>query len=204
MYSYLKWKILEKESNNLTLLIDWTGLWFQIFTPITVIELSNIWDTLELFTVYQVSENFRFIFWFESINDKNIFLELTKISWIWWKVWVAIMSLWSNAIINAVSNEDVWMFESVTWIWKKTAKKIITELSDNKKIEELSKLVNSDWNSKNNSSSSLNNKYHKDIENALVNLWYDKKLVLESISTLDKDIIWLDNQIVECIKLLSK
>ena len=129
MISYIKWKILDLDFSNITILTDsWIGydIWINELT------YSKIWinEEVELYIYHQITENNQALFWFIEKYEKKVFSELLKISWIWWKWAMQIMSLWVERLLFAINSNDSKTIEWVKWIWKKMAEKIIIELKD--------------------------------------------------------------------------
>ncbi len=184
MICYIKWKILDLENNKIELLTDsWIG--YEI--GISEMNYAEIYDRklekIELFVYHNITDNSQYLYGFLTRDEKNIFKQLIKISWVWWKVALLILSLWKNTLFEAILNEDKKTIESVKWIWKKMAEKIILELKD----KDLFKI----WYNEILSNSKIkenNNKFDKNlIENiryTLVNMWYNPKEIDKKLSEI--------------------
>lgn len=129
MISYLKWKIIELDFLSLTILTNsWVGyeVWINELTYSKLWLESEVW----LYVYHHITENNQSLFWFIESHEKKVFRELIKISWVWWKVAMQILSLWIERLVLAIQAEDNKTIESIKWIWKKMASKIIIELTD--------------------------------------------------------------------------
>ena len=129
MISYLKWKIIELDFLSATILTNW-GVGYSV--GINELTYSKLWLESEvwIYVYHHITEWHQTLFGFIDMEDKKIFWELIKISWVWWKVAMKILSLWIERLIIAIQWEDNKTIEWIKWIWKKMAAKIILELKD--------------------------------------------------------------------------
>jgi len=126
---YISGKILEVSDTSLLLLTQ-SGVWYEIWiNEITFASLATK-DQADVYIYHHITEWAQSLFWFESIEEKKLFTELIKISWVWGKVALQIMSLGKHRLIQAVQNDDKKTIESIKWIGKKMAEKIVLELKD--------------------------------------------------------------------------
>ena len=129
MISYITWKIIDLDFTNMTILTN-SWVWYEVLiNELTYSKLATI-EEVELFIYHYKTENSENLFWFIEKEEKKVFSELIKISWIWWKVAMQILSLWVERLIMAIKWEDNKTIESVKWVGKKMAEKIILELKD--------------------------------------------------------------------------
>jgi len=110
-------------------------------------------------------------------------MELIKISWIWWKVAMQILSLWIDNLIAAVWIWDNKMIQSVKWIGKKMAEKIIIELKDKDFWIELNTINATKENLK-----VLDISKFEPIKQTLKNMWYIWKDIDKVLQKLPEDI----------------
>ena len=118
MISYLKWKIIELDFLSTTILTNgWVGysVWINELTYSKLWLESEVW----MFVYHHITEWNQSLFGFIDIEDKKIFWELIKISWVWWKVAMQILSLGIERLVIAVQWEDNKTIEWIKWIWKK-------------------------------------------------------------------------------------
>jgi len=180
MISYIKWTIIELESNYTTILTS-GGVWYDILiNELTFSKLINNSNT-ELFIYHYKTENSESLFWFLDKAEKIFFQEIIKISWIWWKVALSILSIWLNSLYQAINNEDLNKISSIKWIWKKMSEKFILEMKD-KKFD-----INFNNNTENNKPH-LDKNLFESIKNTLTNMWYKPKDIDEVLLNLPKDL----------------
>ncbi len=129
MISYLKWKIIELDFLSVTIL---TSGWVWYSLGINELTYSKLWLDSEvwMYVYHHITEWNQSLFGFIELEEKKVFTELIKISWVWWKVAVQVLSLWIERLLIAISWEDNKTIESIKWIGKKMAEKIIIELRD--------------------------------------------------------------------------
>lgn len=168
MISYIKWKIIELDFNNITILTS-SDLWYEIHINELTYSRINIWEDIELFVYHHITENNQTLFWFLEKEERHIFKELIKISGVWWKVAMQILSLWIERLVFAIKNEDNKTIEAIKWIWKKMAEKIILELKDKDfkiSFENKDNLIkaNTIWAD-----------LHISIKSTLTNMWYNPR-----------------------------
>jgi len=183
MISYITWKIINLDFNSVTILTQW-WVWYDI--GINELTYSKIaFDTDESMYIYHhITENNQSLFWFLDKEEKKVFTELIKISWVWWKVAMQILSMWIERLIIAIEWEDNKTIESTKWIWKKMAEKIILELKD-KDFGIV--ITNSDTVKKANT---IPADLHSSIKSTLTNMWYNPRDIDRVIFELPE---WINN-----------
>lgn len=181
MISYISWKIIELNFNYVSILLN-SWIWYElIINELTYSKLIKEKET-ELFVYHHKTENSENLFWFIQKEEKDFFKELIKISWIGWKVAMQILSLWINILYNAVKMWDNRTIESIKWIWKKMAEKIILELKDK-----------DFWISENNlenvkNTTNIEKNLYDSIKSSLVNMWYNPKEIDKVLSMIPEDL----------------
>lgn len=108
-------------------------------------------------------------FAFDEASQKETFLNLLKIQWIWPKVAFEIAHIEKSKISNAIENFDLAFFQSIPGIGPKTAKKILIELKNSFSDKDLIK-INAD------------DKLVKNITKTLTSMGYDKTKALMTLS----------------------
>lgn len=198
MLSYIKWTIKNIELNSVIILTD-SWVWYEII--INELTYSKIFDkeNIELFLFHNINENGQSLFGFLEIEERIFFKELIKISWIWWRVAQTILSLWILRLKDAILNADNKTIESIKWVWKKMAEKIILELSDKDFIK--NHIVLDSW-TKNNSKdiSNIDKWLKEEILWSLTLMWYNPKKVQEILWTLPENLKTLQEIIPYVIK----
>jgi len=187
MLAYIKWIIKNIEINSVIILSD-SWIWYDII--INELTYSKIFDKneIELFLYHTISENWQFLFWFIIFEDREIFKELIKISWVWGRVAQNILSLWNNRLKKAILEDDKKTIESIKWVWKKMAEKIVLELKDKDLVKNTDLSKNKEDNKK--EIKNIDNK--KEIIQTLTIMWYNSQKVEELLNNLPE---WMsDNQ----------
>ena len=186
MIAFLSWKLVEIQAQSLILVTNgWVG--YEVYiNEVTFSKLVNAADA-ELFIYHHITENSQSLFWFLDIADKKVFIELIKISGIGWKVALLILSLGIQNLANAIANDDKHAIESIKWIGKKMAEKIILELKDKDFITKKTELSE-----KIESHSSINIVTQSQILDTLSAMWYNREAIQRELEQVPADItdIW--------------
>jgi len=129
MIGYIKWEIKEVSDTSVLLLLE-SGVGYDIgINEVTFASLATR-EQAELYIYHHITEWAQSLFGFETLEEKQLFTELIKISGVGWKVAQQILSLWKSRLISAIQSEDKKTIESIKWIGKKMAEKIVLELKD--------------------------------------------------------------------------
>ena len=178
MISYIKWKIIDLEFNSVTILTNsWVG--YELGINELIYSKLSLEEETELFVYHHKTENSENLFAFTNKTEKKLFSELIKISWIWGKVAMQILSLWVDLLISSAKLGDNKTIESIKWIWKKMAEKIIIEPIF---IEE---------------------DLFSSIKSTLTNMWYNQKDVENILRELPEDLTDAGTILPYAIKHLS-
>ena len=90
MISYLKWQIIELDFLSATILTS-GGVWYSVgINELTYSKLSldsEVW----IYVYHHITEGNQSLFGFVNYEEKKVFTELIKISWVWWKVYANII-----------------------------------------------------------------------------------------------------------------
>lgn len=183
MISFLKWKIIELDFLSLTILTS-SWVWYNVnINEKIYLELALELET-GLYIYHHITEWYQSLFGFIDSSERKIFTELIKISWIWWKIAMQILSLSIERLLNAVIMWDNKTIESIKWIWKKMAEKIILELKDKDFWIILQKQDKEKiW-------KNISQNLYDSIKNTLVNMWYNSKDIDKILSELPS---WMEN-----------
>ena len=186
MISYIKWKIIELDFNSLTILTA-SGLGYELGINELIYSKITKEEEIELFVYHHKTENSESLFWFIESREKKVFTELIKISWIWGKVAMQILSLWVDRLLTATKSEDNKTIESIKWVGKKMAEKIILEFRDKDFWLEI--LLPKSTEKK---SSNLDENLLSSIKSTLTNMWYNPKDVENILQDLPAEMndIW--------------
>jgi len=137
MFAYLKGKLSYK--NNEIAIVDVGGVGFNVLIPFSTYQLlPDIDQDVKLYTYMAVREDNISLFGFSSIEEKRIFEQLISVSGIGPKLGVGILSDITPADFSlAVITDDVNRLTKISGIGKKTAQRIIIELKDKMKTEDV-------------------------------------------------------------------
>ncbi len=180
MISYITGKIIDLEFNSVSILTSW-GVAYEVW--INELIYSNIWlhEEVWMYIYHNITENNQTLFGFLEKNEKKVFSEIIKISGIWWKHAMQILSLWLERLTIAISNQDNKTLEWIKWVWKKMAEKIILELKD----KDLGVSINKDTVIKANN---INPELQSSIKSTLTNMWYNPRDIDKVLSKLPEDL----------------
>lgn len=186
MISYIKWRIIELDFNYLTILTA-SGLGYELGINELIYSKITKEEEIELFVYHHKTENSEALFWFIESREKKVFTELVKISWIWGKVAMQILSLWVDRLLTATKSEDNKTIESIKWVGKKMAEKIILEFRDKDFWLEILLPKNTEK-----KSSNLDENLLSSIKSTLTNMWYNPKDVENILQDLPAEMndIW--------------
>jgi len=172
MIGYIIWKILEI-SDTSVLVLPTSGVWYEI--GINEITFGNIAtrEEVKLYIYHHITEGGQSLFGFETLEEKQLFTELIKISWVGGKVAQQILSLWKSRLIEAVQSDDKKTIESIKWIGKKMAEKIVLELKDKDFVQAHvgGNIISPSWWTQ----TTLPKTLTENITGTLLNMWYQNR-----------------------------
>lgn len=185
MLSYIKWNIKNIETTSAIILPE-SWVWYEII--INERMYANICDKqeVELFLFHSISENGQTLFWFLTLEERSLFKELIKISGVWGRVAQNILSLWASRLKIAILEDDKKTIESIKWVGKKMAEKIVLELWDKDIVKNFQPeaLTNKKQNV-----SHLEKDMKNEILSTLILMWYNGKKVEDMFEKLPE---WVD------------
>ena len=144
MFAYIEGKLVHKEPAFV--IIDVGGIGYEIrislntFAVLEDTEQENIFQNgkCRLQTYLQIKEDAHTLFGFKDIQEKRLFLNLISVSGIGSNTAMLMLSsLSTEEIQEAILTEDVRTIQSVKGIGGKTAQRVILELKDKLKKENL-------------------------------------------------------------------
>ena len=185
MIAYIKWEILELDYNKI-LILTASWLWYEIIINEIIFSKIQEKKEIELFIYHHRTENSQILFGFLEKEEKEIFENLIKVNWIGGKVAMNILSIWVDKLINAIKSKDNKTIESIKWIGKKWASKIILELKDSDIVKKYSSNL-SEENQEILENKNISKDYN-DIINTLVNMWYNKNDIEKTLAKLPESI----------------
>jgi len=181
-------------------ILDQNGVGYEIQLPIRVAaHPMGLGEEKEFYIYTYVREDVLALFGFTSWNEREIFLQLIKVSGIGAKTALSILSALEPALlVNAIVNKDIRTLQSVKGIGKKAAEKIVIELADRMKQFQIMGKVHS-------ATLVPVPQPHEDLISALINLGYKRPVAELAISKLDlPDSASFDQMLKESLKLLGK
>lgn len=195
MYEYITG--IYKGMNKDYIIIENNGIGYRIFTSgSTIAKMPKINDEIQLYLEQIVREDFIGLYGFLTRDELNMFKLLLTINGVGAKAALSLLSI-SNVdkLKYAIISEDEKTIVKAQGIGKKTAQRIILELKDKIKPEELPEQVSDD------NGDLMNGNTVNEAKEALIALGYSEK---ESISALNQVNLndSLENIIKYCLKYL--
>lgn len=137
MYYYIKGTLVQKGENYIV--VDASGVGYMIYTSLN--SLATAGETgknITLYTYLHVREDVMDLFGFTTVEEKNMFLKLLSVSGVGPKAALAILSVTTPArFAVAVVTNDVKTITKASGVGPKMAQRVILELKDKLKSEDL-------------------------------------------------------------------
>ena len=181
MYSYIIGKVISKSKN--ILILENNNIGYEIYmTEIALSELS-IGENAKIYTYYNVTQDNISLFGFKNLEEKKMFENLISVSKIGAKTAIGILSSISTAelAISIITN-DINRLSKLPGIGKKTAQRLVLEVIDKVKTEEI---IFTEEEQKSNENYLNTTEKEKDVIEALKVLGYNIKEIERVIKTLD-------------------
>ena len=204
MLSFIKGELVEIFED--TIVVETNGVGFNIKVPVSVIEvMPRIGEEVKIYTYLNVREDEMSLFGFLTRDDLNVFKLLITVSGIGPKVGIGIMSnISADDLRYAVLGDDVNTIKSLPGIGPKTAQKLIIELKDKLKLEDV---LNGSLIDRNNAKTNNNNIMiiRNDACEALVSLGYSRADALSAVKSVsDIEQKTSEDILKEALKALAK
>ena len=182
MYSYIIGKVVNKFKN--ILILENNNIGYEIYmTEIALSEL-NIDEEAKIYTYYNVSQDNISLFGFKNLEEKKMFENLISVSKIGAKTAIGILSSISTAeFAIAIITNDINRLSKLPGIGKKTAQRIVLEITDKVKTEEI--IFTEDKEQKSNEQYVTVSEKEKDVVEALKVLGYNIKEIEQIMKSLD-------------------
>ena len=181
MYSYIIGKVISKTKN--ILILENNNIGYEIYmTEIALSEL-NIGEDAKIYTYYNVTQDNISLFGFKNLEEKKMFENLISVSKIGAKTAIGILSSISAAelAISIITN-DINRLSKLPGIGKKTAQRLVLEVIDKVKTEEI---IFTEEEQESNENYLNTTEKEKDVIEALKVLGYNIKEIDNVIKTLD-------------------
>ena len=182
MYSYIIGKVVNKFRN--ILILENNNIGYEIYmTEIALSELS-IDEEAKIYTYYNVTQDNISLYGFKNLEEKKMFENLISVSKIGAKTAIGrLSSISTTEFAIAIITNDIPRLSKLPGIGKKTAQRLVLEIIDKVKAEEIIFTEEKDSNS-NESHISITEK-EKDVLEALKVLGYNAKEAEKVMGSLD-------------------
>jgi Holliday junction DNA helicase RuvA len=150
------------------------GVIYRVLIPVSLYPRLKDEQEALLHTVLRVKEDQMILYGFLTVKEKAFFQKLTSISGVGGKIALSLISAFStNELIEAINNGDAGKISSIPGIGKKTAQRIILELTG--KLELEGEVVEETV------------QMREDLISGLVNLGYPAKAVTDHVNKTLKE-----------------
>ncbi len=183
--------ILSEIEGNTGLIETSSGVFYEVFLTPSVLSKKFPGDAMEVYTHFHVREDAQVLFGFSEKNEYKVFKLLLSVSGVGPKTAFTVISFSSvDNLIKAVTANDIDYFSKIQGLGKKTAMKILLEMSSKLNTEfSLEKMHLSEE--------------EKTILDALVSLGFKTGEVRNIIREIPKELT-LEDKIKEGIRLATK
>ena len=167
-----------------------SGIYYQVYLTSNLLSKHQVSNPIDVYTYLQIREDAHVLFGFETKQEHKLFLLLLSVPGIGPRSAFTVISYTKNEeLIAAVKKNDVQFFTNIKGLGKKTALKIILELSQKFKTEFTfqDQEVSED---------------DKTVIEALTSLGFGNKEIRKTISNLPKD-MRIEDEITKAIQILS-
>lgn len=200
MYAYIKGKFIG--INKDYLIIENNNIGYKIFTSgATMAEMPMVGEEVKLFLEQIVREDFIGLYGFTTEEELNMFKLLLSINGVGAKAALSILSISRvNSLKYAIISEDEKLIMRAPGIGKKTAGRIILELKDKLKKEDII-IENKAIDGNEIPESDVTNVNISEAFGALIALGYSEKEAETALKKVNKDDS-IENIIKACLKVL--
>jgi Holliday junction DNA helicase RuvA len=198
MIAWMKGTVKDRFEDRV--ILDQNGIGYEIQLPMRIAaHPMGLGEEKEFFIYTYVREDVLALFGFTSWNEREIFLQLIKVSGVGAKTALSILSaLEPGVLVSAIVNKDVRTLQSVKGIGKKAAEKIVIELADRMKQFQIMGKVHG-------ATLAEVRSPHEDLISALMNLGYKRPNIESAIAKIDlPDTASFDQMLKESLKMLGK
>ena len=202
MLAYIKGSLEIK--NNDYIVIDVGGLGYKVNMPKKTLEnVGNIGDKIKVYTYYRVREDDISIFGFNTNEELRMFELLLSVSGVGAKVALTILSnIEITEFALAVITDDVNKIVKIPGIGKKSAQRIILELKDKLKAQELAEAE--EQGEAKEARQEENNEAQEEAIAALQILGYSKKDIEKAFEKLANKDVSVEELIKKGLTILSQ
>lgn len=193
MYAYIKGEVVQITNNYIV--IENNGIGYIIHMSLRSLEHFNEGDKDILIYTYQnVREDDISLFGFKTIEEKNIFEKLITVSGIGVKTAINMLSnIEPSEFVLAVITSDIPKLTTLPGIGKKSAQRIILELQDKLKTDEISEVKNIKV---------MDSEIYEELVSALKILGYTTKEIKNVEGKIERDLD-IEEALKQALKILS-
>lgn len=119
------------EKFNTSIIVDVHGLGYEVSVPLGDFNATVLGEPVKFYTYHHIREQSQELFGFSSLAAKKLFEMLITVQGVGPKAGLAISSLAdSETVRNAIANSDAVFITKASGVGKKTAERVIVDLSD--------------------------------------------------------------------------
>ena len=119
------------EKFNSSVIVDVHGVGYEVAVPLGDYERALLDEPVKFYTYHHIREQSQELFGFSSLAAKKLFELLITVQGVGPKAALAILSLGESEVVrNAIASGDVTFIVKATGVGKKTAERVIVDLSD--------------------------------------------------------------------------
>lgn len=176
MITYLEGKLAVKEATYVVM--DVNGVGYEVKITLNTYATIKDLDQFKLHTHLSIKEDAHTLYGFSDPKEKSRFQDLISISGVGPATGLMILSSLSpEELQNAILNDDVRTIQSVKGIGAKTAQRVILELKDKMRKEDITEIDSK-------LSSSTSNTVRSEALSALITLGINRNSAEKSIDTI--------------------
>ena len=176
--------------------VDWidlklVGITVRVFVPENTVDGRNLTDgLLRVYTVFVIKDDSPILYGFKDSETRSVFDSLNKVGWIGPKLALSILSKFDyNSLTVAVESGDVDSLSQVPGVGKRTASRIMLELSGKLQLQ---------------SDSDLETAEVESLVQALTSLGYSNSEVFKVINSGNiSSLQTVEEKIRACLEILS-
>lgn len=199
MIALLEGKIITLDFSLVTLLPN-SGVGYEVNINERTYSKIALDEEIRLYIYHSISEWFQALYGFLSFEEKQVFTELVKISWVGGKVALQLLSYGSERLLEAIQIQDKKFLLDIKGIGQKMAEKILLELRDKDMVK-----VHLPKKSENKSTlwAKLERNVFEQIKSSLVNMGYKEYDVDRELRELPNGYETIEQILPFIIKKLS-
>lgn len=129
MIAHVYGSVAEKFNNSV--IVDVHGVGYEIQTPLSDYEHAVLGEEVKFYTYHHIREQSQDLFGFSTLAAKKLFELLITVQGVGPKAALAILGLGeSETVRNAIANNDATYITKASGVGKKTAERVVVDLSD--------------------------------------------------------------------------